>query len=112
MVWGGFVAHFAPGQIRWQGLALGLLRLRVTCFLAQRFEFLRQDLKINVGVFFEEAPLVCVELLGLGGKAQAFDDRHLVGETIDQGLLGFEVFDQRGGEFAQLHFIEAVDFYV
>jgi hypothetical protein len=63
------VAHFAPGQIRWQGLALGFLQLCVTCFLAQRFELLRQNLKINVGVFFEEAPSVCVELLGLGGKA-------------------------------------------
>jgi hypothetical protein len=68
---GGFVAHFPPGQIRRQGLALGHLRLRVTCFVAQRFRFLR-----------------------------------------DQSLLGFEDFDQRGGEFAQLHLIEAVDFYV
>ena len=39
---GRFVAHFAPGQIRWQGLALGLLRLRVACLVAQRFEFLGQ----------------------------------------------------------------------
>ena len=53
-----------------------------------------------------------IELLGLGGKAQAFDDRHLVGEAIDQGLFGLKVFDRRGGEFAQLHLIEAVDFYV
>jgi len=48
------VAHFAPGQIRWQGLALRLLRLRVACLLAQRFEFLGQGLDVSIAVLLEE----------------------------------------------------------
>ncbi len=84
----GFVADLPARPGRRQrcplGLALGLTGRR--CRL-QRRDLPRDGLQVRVQRLVQQVPLLGVEPLGLGGELQAFEDRVLVRELVDDGLL-------------------------
>ena len=84
----GLVMDLAARQVRGQRLALGLLL--VAAGLVRRRGLLDlggQRGQVGVHGLFEQALLLGVEGLGLGGELQPLQDRDLVGELVDGGLL-------------------------
>ena len=84
----GFVVDLPARQALRQRLALWLLL--VVLVLRRRgclLDLGGQGGQVGVDGFFQQALLLGVEGLGLGRELQPLQDRHLVGELVDEGLL-------------------------
>ena len=76
-------------QVRRQGQPLGLfLLVGGRCLrLRQRVDLAGHGRQVRFDLVFEQALLFGVEALGLGSELHALQERVLVGELVDEGLL-------------------------
>ncbi len=96
------VAYLAPGQVRWQGQALGPLLGLGWGGLGRRevLDFGSHGGQVTIELFVQQALLLGVKAFGLGGELHAFQERVLVLEFVQQRLLMPQLTQQSMGELA------------
>ncbi|MCY1235652.1 hypothetical protein D9M72_482750 [compost metagenome] len=106
----GLVVDLTARQVRGQLLSLGLLLLsrgRLRCL--QRLDLRRDGGQIGVQRLLEQALLLGVVSLALGGELQSLEDRVLVRELVDDRLLERQLRVSLAQPLAKLLRVQRVD---
>ena len=108
----GLVADLAPRQVCGQRRALGhllLFRLGRSLRFLQRIDLRGHGRQVGLNLVLEQALLLGVELLALRGELQPLQDRVLVRELLDDGLLERRLCARCTQQFAQLLGVEGFE---
>jgi hypothetical protein len=105
----GFVADLGARQLRGQHLALRSVALTRRLGRLQLLDLLGHRLQVSLQRLFQEVSLLGAEALGLRGELQPLQDRILVRELLDRGLVEAGLGEQPFGQCTHLGFVQAVD---
>lgn len=107
-VW--LVADFDAWQVRWQRLALRLVfDARRDSFGVELGHIVMNGLRVLIQRFFQQASLLGAEALGLRSKLQPFEQRVLMREFVDGGLLEGDRLAQRLDNLTQFFCVQMVE---